>query len=395
MKQSAPEHIPFLDYLRGLAILAVFLFHSVSPDPTAGHLELPWHGWFRDFNAPVSFLIVLPATLGWIGVSIFFVVSGFCIHLSHEKSRDKDFGIFFIRRFFRIYPPYLTALLIFAFLFPWSRLNLSTALLHTHSQLFYSLVSLGAHLTLFHNFSRDVAWSINGSFWSIAVEVQLYVIYPLLLVLVKRTGWITTLWITGIIEVGMRSFSAFSNIDVAWIVLNPLFFWFSWSIGAALADAYLKKQPLPFTGVPLFLFPVLTVIFYFIKPLSLFCFTTAALSTVYVMSHWMRNPEKAPLATGPSGFIVNHLRFVGLVSYSLYLIHEPMLGLLGHSLNAFFPTFPYLGVYALCLVAWFIIVGVAYLFYRFIELPSIALGKRVIELRRKRIATTPLVATEP
>jgi peptidoglycan/LPS O-acetylase OafA/YrhL len=384
--KSLPDHIPFLDFLRGVAILTVFLFHCFPPDFTVSRFELGGHGSI--------FSNAHPATLSWPGVAIFFAISGFCIHLSHEKSRDKDFGVFFLRRFFRIYPPYLAALLVFAFIFPGTRLNLSTALLHTHSQLFYSMVSLGAHLTLLHNFSRTVAWNINGSFWSIAVEVQLYAIYPLLLLLARRTNWLTALWITGIIEIGLRSYSILANIDDAWLVLNPLYFWFSWTVGAALADAYLKGNPLLFTGVPLLLFPLLTVVFYFIQPLSFFCFTTAALATVYAMSHWLGHPEKAPLSQGRRGILFKHLGFVGLVSYSLYLIHEPILDLLTGSLGPLFPDrFHDLGVSAICLVAWFFIVGIAYVFYRVIELPSIAVGKRLIELRRKSLiplSQTPL-----
>ncbi|MCI0658269.1 MAG: acyltransferase family protein, partial [Acidobacteria bacterium] len=100
------EHITFLDTLRGIAIALVFAFHSLGPSFGVDHLA--WSGWLRDFSSVRrSFLALLPASLGWSGVAIFFVVSGFCIHLSHERSRRKGFKVFFIRRFFRIYPPYL------------------------------------------------------------------------------------------------------------------------------------------------------------------------------------------------------------------------------------------------------------------------------------------------
>jgi peptidoglycan/LPS O-acetylase OafA/YrhL len=55
--------------------------------------------------------------LGWVGVPIFFTVSGFCIHLSYQRSRENGFKRFFTRRFFRIYPPYLLAVLFFGLIF--------------------------------------------------------------------------------------------------------------------------------------------------------------------------------------------------------------------------------------------------------------------------------------
>jgi len=387
------DHIPFLDYLRGIAILAVFLFHCLEPNPLPGKsIELSWNGWFRDFNVQHSFYPVLPLTIGWIGVAIFFVVSGFCIHLSHEKSREKDFGIFFIRRFFRIYPPYLAALLIFALIFPWSKLDFSSTIIHVHTERLYSLISLGAHIALVHNFSELFSWDINGAFWSIAVEVQLYLLYPLVLVMASRLGWGRTLAITAVIEFALRAFVAATGFPNAIIFLNPLYFWFSWSLGAYLAEAYLKGKPLPFTGRSLLLFPSLFLVCYMVKPLSYFCFPLGALSTVYLMSHWLSHPETVPTGEGRGGFIFRHLRFVGLISYSLYLIHQPLINAVPDVIALIVPGahIPYLGMFSICVASWIVILVPTYLFYRFVELPSIALGKRFIDKRRK--ALSPPVA---
>ena len=118
----AERRIDFLDPIRGIAILLVFVFHSLGT--AFGRDELPWGPWFRDFNVPGSFLLLLPATFGWVGVAIFFVVSGFCIHLSY--SRLPQWSLFLQRRFFRIYPPYLVALLFFALAFPITRLHFAS-----------------------------------------------------------------------------------------------------------------------------------------------------------------------------------------------------------------------------------------------------------------------------
>ena len=117
----AQAHIEFIDYLRAIAIIAVFLFHLVLP--VCGINILPWGTWLPKFTAPAWFWPLLPVSFGWCGVAIFFVVSGFCIHLSFK--RKPDWLDFASRRFFRIYPAYVIALLLFAFTLPWTRISAS------------------------------------------------------------------------------------------------------------------------------------------------------------------------------------------------------------------------------------------------------------------------------
>ena len=112
-------HLEFLDVLRGVAILWVFLAHSTG----ISYALPPWgKGWVREFAGTALPALMYPLTYGTAGVAIFFVVSGFCIHLSYLRGRPGDWRGFFVRRFFRIYPPYLVALAWFAFCFPKSRL---------------------------------------------------------------------------------------------------------------------------------------------------------------------------------------------------------------------------------------------------------------------------------
>ena len=191
MDKSPNRHIDFLDPLRGIAILLVFIFHSVGP--AFGRDELPWGHWFRDFNVSTPFIFLIPATFGWVGVAIFFVVSGFCIHLSF--SRLPQWSLFFQRRFFRIYPPYLITLLFFAVIFPTTRLAFTS---------WHSAGQFVSHLFLFHNIDDRSFFGINPSYWSIAVEVQLYALYPILIMLARRFGWRRTLIGLAMIEITLR-----------------------------------------------------------------------------------------------------------------------------------------------------------------------------------------------
>ena len=98
-------HLGFLDVLRGVAILWVFLAHSVGMS-YGGTLPQWGPGWTRNFGEARLPAVLFPLTYGFAGVAIFFVISGFCIHLSFLRGRPGDWQGFFVRRFFRIYPPY-------------------------------------------------------------------------------------------------------------------------------------------------------------------------------------------------------------------------------------------------------------------------------------------------
>src|SRR5580692_6160997 len=106
---GSKKHLELLDYVRAVAIISVLLFHTLSSN--FGYGDLPWHGWVRGFSVPSSFLYLLPFSFGQVGVAIFFVVSGFCIHLSFQQ-QGKDWRSFWIRRFWRIYPAYFAATVV-------------------------------------------------------------------------------------------------------------------------------------------------------------------------------------------------------------------------------------------------------------------------------------------
>jgi peptidoglycan/LPS O-acetylase OafA/YrhL len=364
-------HIPFLDIARGFAILIVFLGHCLRP--AYGFFDLPWDGWFRDFDVPRSFLALLPITYGWTGVAIFFVVSGFCIHLSHMNSGEKDFRSFFVRRLFRIYPPYLFALLFFAFVYPFKFIS--------QFDNFSGWVQLVTHGLLIHNFNQDTFFGINPVFWSIAVEVQLYCMYPLLILIVSKTGWRRALIAVGILEVAIRGigsvYYSFSNDALPlWFLSSPFACWLSWSIGAAIADSYLKGYQFSLAKHPIWLWFLVAMTSNFFRPLSSFSFLFFAILTAVILSkslrvnfHWTE--------TQWGRYIATHLRFAGVVSYSLYLIHFPILNLVPITLNKFnlYTSFHPLLTFVICLSVWPVVLALSWLMYKTVEIPSISIGK--------------------
>jgi len=274
--QRSTQHVGFLDQLRGLAILSVLMVHIASV--VCGHSTLPWHTWHADFsNASGTTLWFFPFMYGWAGVAIFFVVSGFCIHLSFAQ--NPNWRAFFMRRFFRIYPPYLFAVCLFALFIPWTRVG------HTF---FHKIFQIGTHLALVNNFDDATFGGINPNFWSIAVEAQLYLLYPLLLFIISKVGWKKGLISLAVLEFGIRQivywFPTLNGtvplgwwqglpVSHCWFLGFPLMYWFSWSIGAMVADAHLKGQPIPFANHSLLFWSAMAFGSYLIKYLACFSFT--------------------------------------------------------------------------------------------------------------------------
>lgn len=156
-----PRHFPALDGLRALAILLViphnvYLFDSI-------------HGWLVPF-AWIS-------AAGWVGVQLFFVLSGFLItrNLLDSRGAPNYYSAFFGRRVLRIFPLYFLVLIFFLLLLP-HLVDLSADIRSSYAN--------QAWLWLFLSnwaepFGKEVYWFPH--FWSLAVEEQFYFVWPLLI----------------------------------------------------------------------------------------------------------------------------------------------------------------------------------------------------------------------
>ena len=151
---SLDKRLPSLDGLRAFSIILVCIGHS------AGTVGAP------DFLLPFH-------NLGNFGVKIFFVISGFLITylllIEHEKTSSIDLKKFYIRRTFRLFPAF------YFFIF-------CIAIAH-----YLGFIELWEG-DLFHastytmNYHHERSWWLNHT-WSLAVEEQFYLIWPLLLLI--------------------------------------------------------------------------------------------------------------------------------------------------------------------------------------------------------------------
>lgn len=379
-------HINWLDSLRGFAVLFVFLYHCLGW--THGSKPFLWDGQFRDLGQPLDYFVILPLVFGWSGVAIFFVVSGFCIHLSYSK--NPQWAPFFWRRFWRIWPPYFAALLLF-FVTDYLIGNISSE---------NGLVQLLSHTLLVHNFSRLTHFGINPSFWSIAVEAQLYLVYPLLLAMQSRIGWRNCLWVALGIEIllnlGGVVFQSTSIQFPFFLSQSPFAYWFSWSIGAWIAHAYSKRLPVPW---PRLAHPALLGLAAFLcwlyRPAEPLLFLLmSALTASLIVQKLNRNTMKCRIeGHGKRSKCIRVLDFFGKISFSLYLLHQPIISIGNMMLNKIeiIVGLPH-SVHLIILIIVVLPVATlsSWMFYRTAEVGSISLGKtlwkRILNKIQKQIA---------
>jgi peptidoglycan/LPS O-acetylase OafA/YrhL len=163
------RHIPALDGVRGLAVLIVVLYH------TAGGAQS---------SNPVLRATGNILKAGWSGVTLFFLLSGFLITgiLWDSKGASHWWRNFYVRRVLRIAPLYYGSLLLVLFV-AWISHRFRTG---------------SAGVWIFALYLQNIPWirdaGLNsrllglGHFWSLAVEEQFYLAWPLLLNRLKTTA---------------------------------------------------------------------------------------------------------------------------------------------------------------------------------------------------------------
>ena len=173
-------HVPALDGVRGVAIVLV-MFRHMSLLATGRQPDSPF------VDRAVHFV----ASLGWVGVDLFFVLSGFLITgiLLDAKGTPGAFPRFWKRRALRIFPLYYAACAFFFFVLPhigYFARDPATATL-SHNQAWYWLYGVN----ILEALKGGAATPLNTShFWSLSVEEQFYIVWPFVVLTVSRR----TLW---------------------------------------------------------------------------------------------------------------------------------------------------------------------------------------------------------
>jgi peptidoglycan/LPS O-acetylase OafA/YrhL len=365
-----------IDALRGIAALGVVLYHAVMQ--SANVVPNNFFRW------PVR-LLQFVSSFGYIGVFLFFVISGFCIHLQWAKSRATQqpqsikFGSFWRRRIRRLYPPYLIAFGLFMLM-----AALTTGINVTH----FFVYDVVMHLLMLHNLDPHNCYSINGVFWNLAIEEQLFLDYFLLLFLRSRWGWGPTLLVCALARPAWFLFS-----HAAWVALGAgipvpeaaASHWFTWALGAIAVEAAFGLIKLPkwsrnlwIGGAAIVLASVTSTIlpntqkdtlphnlaWMLMHPAWGVGFFILVNRAVEAEQLWLANLRKPGVLARFAVRLVAATAFVGVFSYSLYLTHELVIMQSYSFVVRGFP--PILNALLIVIPAT---VAFAWVFYRFCEKP--------------------------
>lgn len=347
--------------LRGVAIVMVVLLHWYGYAVGVDHF--PWKGLVLDFSAgpSVPFYLFLPLSFGWFGVPLFFVISGFCIHASTLQAGKFNIGTFASRRFWRIYPPYAFAVLLAILIYG---IGFSTEA---------NRAQLWSHLLLIHNFSPEWIFGLNPVFWSIAVEVQLYLLYPLLWLMRERWGIAGALRFTLILSIASRIVAALFFTDwskdlsgMVWTF--PTMLWFDWTLGAFLAERYFAgRQAFPASSGLRWLILALVVASICFKPTAIFAFSLASFLFALICESYLRRER-------PINWLEHCVVPIGLCSYSLYLLHYPLIPIVAKQLRRLAHLSSEFKILAGAPIAILILTAISLVAYATIEKGSIGAG---------------------
>jgi len=172
----APAHFAHLDSIRGLSALYV----------AACHAYLMYAASLLQGPSPAARGLVLGTiwlSFGRLAVAVFMVLSGYCLMLPVVQSRaraPRPFAEFMFRRARRILPPYFAALAVsIALILAVPGLDDPSIDQWNKSFPAISVGSVVSHLFLVHNFFPAFQYSIDHPLWSIATEWQIYFLFPL------------------------------------------------------------------------------------------------------------------------------------------------------------------------------------------------------------------------
>jgi len=357
---SSNKRLAFADGLRGLAACWVVLFHmSEGKHIEALRAALP------DLIYRVGF------SMGDLGVAVFFVLSGYVMALTTAHLNfNASVGLrFVLRRLVRLMPAYYFAIaLVLAF-------SVVKFKVMGQGGIDFSLQILAAHAVLAQGF-----FSINNIdpvFWTLCIEVQFYI------------GFAILMWANN----NFNGVNSENDKSYYWVVLSSavallwplglvdssvwpggfLPYWYCFMAGVWACMARDGRWTIQACAIS---YALILMVAGLALPSSFAL--TASLTSLLLMLAAYQGKEGVWLSAP-------WIQFLGLTSYSLYLIHNPLTGATFNIFKRFAPSGVLSDAVGIALVAAVCVVA-SFLAYYLIERPSISLSRRI------RLVATPALA---
>lgn len=391
--------IESLDSLRGISSMVVVIFHCLLVFPFFQYANYSQEYtnifWKIIFITPLQSLFAgLPAVL------LFFILSGFVLSLPFIKNTAPNYWTYIIKRFCRIYVPYMVIMVISVILVSlFANYKDIESLSPIYNSRWDHPVTLKAMISYVVMISHDMT-NVNGVVWTLYHEMRISLFFPFLMIPIIKYNWKKALIVTVGSVIGVwtifRILIALIDNKYSQLFLyefsDTLYYSGFFILGAILAKC---REPIctklkTFKSASIFSLLLLALLlinykwlyeFYNIDDISIFGYflirdITPSLGIILLFSLVLAIPNFNRFLT-KSPFV-----WLGKISYSLYLIHIPVIMLSCIYLSKLVPFI------AAIFMAPLLSLPVAALTYRFVELPSIELGKRLTRISKQSVLKT-------
>lgn len=360
------EHIIGLDSMRGLAIVMVFVFHLLESffrgNPSfdlQGHLEYP--ASYPDY-APYFFTIH-PR----FGIHLFFVISGYIIHALYSKYHfDIHVAKKFVwKRFIRMAPAYYVSIIIALMgLYVVGRI---------HN---IDFIDVLLHTLFIHNYFDKYSYTIQAVYWTMGVEFQFYVLYAFLrFVLKEKFNVFYLLIIFLVLSFAFRIYNYRPELAYlqTWTFMDVTIIRFAeWLLGALLFEYREKIFALPYKlWMGLLLVFVASYMEHFAFFSLVFLDFVASLGMILILAEILNRELEW-----------KSLKFVGLISYSVYLYHFMCYSMIDQ-LGLYIFDYPRTAYSWVRLIMFIVSIPItlifSYLAYKLVEEPAVKFFKQKLK----------------
>lgn len=363
LQETRTKRILELDGLRGIAILLVLSFHYINNQLT-------------NSISTTGRALAKATSFGWVGVDLFFVLSGFLIGsiLIVNRGSENYFKTFYMRRLVRIVPNYFLLLICFVVIWQSSWIK-ENYFLTSHNDIptwsYFAMVH-NFYMAHFHSLGND-ALSVT---WSIGIEEQFYLIFPLIIFFIKDR-WLP--WVLMIMVVSASLVRAQFGHWIPRYVLLPSRL-DGLAMGFLIAYFHNKgilianKQKLVKWLSVIMIVDIFACAFSYWKYDDLGVVKHALFSIIF--SVWVIFALILPGSWYGAALRNKLLVWIGTISYSLYLFHYLILGL-AHCINGQ----NNIGItgprdIVVSVLAFLFSLLLSWLVYKKLEQPVVKLGKR-------------------
>lgn len=383
------KRIESLDSLRGVAALIVVIFHCLTS------YVIFYNGNNHVFeNKAMEVITLTPLKILWAGneaVLLFFVLSGFVLSLPVFNGKPQLYSAYIVKRFFRIYIPYLVIMLVSTLLaVTFFDFKENAGLSEIYENRWDHKVTLKAFVSFLFMIPEDIT-NVNGVVWSLFHEMRISIVFPLFVFIIYKFKFIKSFTLSmALIILGIALFQGLKTLTGNEFVASiwsdfTMSAWFTvfFVLGSFLAKYRNRLEFINRTKwwvkLGMFVFSLILINSKgFLIPLNLNFWMIQqgiALVGILILFTVILNSELADklLTQKP-------LLWLGKVSYSLYLVHVPIIMVTTVFLGNLIPLELSFGV---AVILSLVVAGIA---YNWVEAPTIKIGKKLSDsiINRKR-----------